>query len=560
MNRLPLNILLIEDQLPFAQLLREYIQLSDSAWSVTAEATTLRGGLQHIENQDFDLIVVDLGLPDSDGLPTFVAVHDRAPQIPIIVISGTKDERVAFETVHRGAQDYLSKDEINRNLLAKSIRYAMERQRLRWELVKARTAAEGANLSKSEFLNNMSHELRTPLNAVIGFSRVLQDQNFGELNERQQRYVNNILNSGQRLLSMVNDVLDVSRFEAGKMLLGLTYFNVSVAILEELNVVREAAQKRQISLETDIDNSLPKVNADPHKFRQILYNLLSNAIKFTPEGGSVKVSASATLRSGRTSREALPDSNQPTTAFLRVSVSDNGIGVAPENNEKIFGEFQQLDASYDRDNEGTGLGLALTKRLVALHGGNIWVESEGSEGRGSDFIFEIPLEPISLQKQVTHDWESSHNPLDIVSVFWGADGKPDKGSDSKATALIIDDDCKLRAFLKEILEAHNLRVIAACDGEEGMALAIQESPDVIVLDLSMPEVTGFDVMQQVREHPRTQKIPIMVYTAAHISDRERRQLDPYVQAIVPKCVGVGELVREVRRLGKIGQLNRKTLA
>jgi signal transduction histidine kinase len=243
---------------------------------------------------------------------------------------------------------------------------------------------ERANLHKSQFLANMSHELRTPLNAIIGFSEILQDQVFGELNEKQLRYINNILNSGRHLLSLVNDVLDLAKVEAGRMELSLEEFSYRQISNEVINQLSALATKKELSISSEIEDKLDVIVADRSRFRQILYNLLSNAIKFTPQGGSIKIS-------GKRETDTPP--------MIVFTVSDTGIGIASEYLEDIFDSFRQLDNSYSRQYQGTGLGLALTRKLVEMHGGKIWVTSE--PGMGSTFSFTIPVTTVPVFKDTT---------------------------------------------------------------------------------------------------------------------------------------------------------------
>jgi signal transduction histidine kinase len=232
---------------------------------------------------------------------------------------------------------------------------------------------EAANRHKSEFLANMSHELRTPLNAVIGFSDVLLEHTFGELNDKQEQYVGIILGSGRHLLSLINDILDLSKIEAGRMELELTAFDVAAAIDNTVTLVRDRAARHGQALAVEVEPGIETFVADERKIKQILLNLLSNAVKFTPDGGRIDV------RVGRVD------------GGIEIAVSDTGIGIAPEDQAMIFEEFRQVSSDYVRKREGTGLGLALTRRFIELHGGTIRVESE--LGKGSTFTFTLPEKP-----------------------------------------------------------------------------------------------------------------------------------------------------------------------
>ena len=232
-----------------------------------------------------------------------------------------------------------------------------------------------ANQHKSEFLANMSHELRTPLNAIIGFSEVLHERMFGELNEKQAEYLQDILASGRHLLSLINDILDLSKVEAGRMELDLAPFDLPAALEGAVTLVKERAGRRGLHLDLSVDPELGTLVADERKFKQILLNLLTNAVKFTPEGGRVTLTA------------ARPDGQSGAPEMVEVAVSDTGVGIAPADQATIFEEFRQV-GSGSQQQEGTGLGLTLTKKFVELHGGRIWVTSE--VGKGSTFAFTLP--------------------------------------------------------------------------------------------------------------------------------------------------------------------------
>jgi signal transduction histidine kinase len=234
---------------------------------------------------------------------------------------------------------------------------------------------EKANRHKSEFLANMSHELRTPLNAIIGFSEVLSEQMFGEVNEKQLEYLKDIHSSGHHLLTLINDILDLSKIEAGRMELELSQFDMGLLLENSLTLVRERATRHGLTLKLDVDDGVDEWVADQRKVKQVVINLLSNAVKFTPPGGSV------TLRARHVGQGNGADA-------VEVAVVDTGVGIAPEEQQLVFEEFRQASGDYLRKSEGTGLGLSLAKRFVELHGGAMRVESE--LGKGSTFAFILP--------------------------------------------------------------------------------------------------------------------------------------------------------------------------
>lgn len=244
-----------------------------------------------------------------------------------------------------------------------------ERKRMEEELIATKRSAEAANHAKSEFLANMSHELRTPLNSIIGFSEILVEKTFGDLNEKQAKYLNNILTSGKHLFALINDILDLSKVEAEKIELKIEEFLLADVFDECRTLVKNIASRKGILLDFQMQG-ISTIKADPVRFKQIMYNLLSNAVKFTPDKGRVDIEA------------------KQVDGMVQIAVKDTGIGIVKEDSEKVFEEFKQIDSSYAKQYQGTGLGLPLTKKLVELHGGKIWLESE--QGKGSTFTFTIP--------------------------------------------------------------------------------------------------------------------------------------------------------------------------
>ncbi|MDD5424587.1 MAG: PAS domain-containing sensor histidine kinase, partial [Candidatus Omnitrophica bacterium] len=241
------------------------------------------------------------------------------------------------------------------------------------EILKAKEAAEGANKAKSSFLANMSHELRTPLNAIIGFSELMKEESVGPLNEKQEEYVDYIHESGKHLLSLINDILDLSKVESGKMALELGEFDLKTLLEKSLVFVKEKAAKHGIALSTDIGEGIGAIRADERKVKQVIFNLLSNSMKFTPDGGKIGINARR-------------DGNKE----ISVCVWDTGIGIDEKDRSKVFSEFEQIDSEYSRKYAGTGLGMPLSKKFVELHGGKMWFESEG-KGKGARFCFTLPL-------------------------------------------------------------------------------------------------------------------------------------------------------------------------
>jgi PAS domain S-box-containing protein len=353
------------------------------------------------------------------------------------------------------------------------------------ELESARSVAEKTNLAKSDFLANMSHELRTPLNSVIGFSEVLQDQMFGPINDKQQEYVNNILTSGRHLLSLINDILDLSKVESGKMELELSPILLRESLDSSMMMLREKALKGGIELRLDLAPEADvRIEADQRKLKQILFNLLSNAVKFTPMAGAVNVSA---VRDGD---------------FIEITVADTGIGIREEDVPKLFQAFTQLESVYTKGFEGTGLGLALTRQLVELHGGRIWMESEF--GTGSRFSFTIPLVQTSAKAPSAY--------------------RADTVSGGGNTVLVIEDDPLTLSTLENALLCKGYRALRASNGIEGVEMAQRNSPDLIVLDLVMPGMNGFDVAERLRNGTAAANVPILVLTSMDLSAANRARL------------------------------------
>ncbi len=350
---------------------------------------------------------------------------------------------------------------------------------------------------KSEFLANMSHELRTPLNAILGFSEILKDNLAGELTPQQrQECLENIHTSGRHLLELVNDVLDLSKIEAGRMELSYDTFRVSSAFREVHNVIKALSERRELTVSEDIAPDELEVRADRSKFKQVLYNLLSNSIKFTPPGGRVWVRA----------RQIDDD--------LVVEVGDTGIGIAPEHQELVFSEFYQIDNQATRQAQGTGLGLALTRRLVQLHGGTIVVES--APGQGAVFTYRIPLN--GLDRSNGH----SHNRI-----------------------LLIEDNPSNRELTQMVLNGNGFQVDVAEDGQEGLQKVRANLYDLVLMDVRLPGMDGLTLTRMLKSDPKTAGIPIVALSAHAMKGDEQEALAAGCAGYITKPIEVSKFVRQI---------------
>ncbi len=353
---------------------------------------------------------------------------------------------------------------------------------------------EAVSQLKSEFLANMSHELRTPLNAIIGFSEILCDQSFGTLNEKQRRYAENVVVSGKHLLQLINEILDLAKVESGKMQLHPETFAVAGMLAEIANFAKGLAAQKEITIRQRLSPRLVTVTADPKKLKQIFYNLLSNAIKFTPNKGWVEISTDVVG-----DFEMSDDDQFVLRRYAEFCVRDNGIGIDKADQARVFQEFQQVDGSYARQYEGTGLGLALTRKLVELHGGSIWLESE--KGKGCSFYFTLPVS----DKDVV---EPRKTPVSTGGGEDAAAGSRELRGDE--VVLVVEDDPHSFELISTYLGEAGYQVVHAADGEEAMKAARSIHPAIITLDIILPDKDGWKILQELKDSPDTRDIPVLI--------------------------------------------------
>lgn len=371
MSETGLQILLVEDSAGDARLLREMFKTEKPDSFQLTHVLRIADAEAHLAKARADIILLDMGLPDGHGIETVRRAHAMAPGVPVIVLTGLDDERLAVEAMKEGAQDYLIKGQIESRALPRTLRHAMERQRMQTESDLARTYQMRF---KDEFLSHVSHELRSPLNAIYQFVTILLDKLAGELNPQQSVDLDIVLRNVKQLQSMINDLFEVTGSQTGKLIIDLQPVSLPDAVADTLNTLQWAADGKGIKLTSDIDSALPPVYADPTRIRQILIILVENAIKFTPANGAVNILARRL--------EQDPD-------LLLLEISDSGCGISPDSIERIFERLFQEPNPVFATGKGLGLGLYICKDLVVRQGGHIWAKS--ALGQGTVFSVTLPI-------------------------------------------------------------------------------------------------------------------------------------------------------------------------
>ena len=384
---------------------------------------------------------------------------------------------------------------------------------------------------KDEFLANMSHELRTPLNAILGLAEALQEGVFGDLNETQTKTLATIETSGQHLLALINDILDVAKIEAGKMELQPEIVDLAELCHSSCKFVFRQAVKKHIQIDTQLTPELPPLAIDERRMRQVLINLLSNAVKFTPPEGRITISTRYCPAKPPRAQVQFP---QAATPKVHITVADTGIGIAPEKLERLFQPFVQIDSALNRRYKGTGLGLALVKRIVELHGGQVFVFSQ--PGAGSRFTLELPCpeakQPSRAEGKGGH--ASKHG--------------PNQTSATPALVLIVEDNEANMATISGYLKARDYSIGQAVDGQQAIDQALKETPDVILMDIQMPGMDGLEAIRKIRRIPQLASVPIVAITALAQPDDRQRCLDAGANRYLPKPLKLKQLAITIQEL------------
>ncbi|MBK9925880.1 MAG: PAS domain S-box protein [Anaerolineales bacterium] len=384
------------------------------------------------------------------------------------------------------------------------------------ELNQTNIELEHANRVKSEFLANMSHELRTPLNSILGLSESLLERTRGPLNDSQQEYIQTIESSGQHLLDLINDILDLSKVEAGKLDYYPQTVDVSTLCRSSMAFVREQALRRSVDIVYESNTEDLKIYADARRLKQVLVNLLSNAVKFTSERGQVTLEVRA----------------YPERDTVQFSVSDTGIGITPDNLRKLFQPFVQVDSALNRQFEGTGLGLTLVQRLTDMHGGSVEVESE--VGKGSRFTVNIPWgqDAVVQEERII---------LGLEPIFTKQTHTEEEKSSTHGVILLVEDNETNILTIGEYLQNHGYTIVNAYDGAEAIKKAEETSPDIILMDIQMPVMDGLDATRKLRANPRFATTPIITLTALAMPGDRERCIDAGANEYLSKPVGLKNL-------------------
>jgi PAS domain S-box-containing protein len=388
------------------------------------------------------------------------------------------------------------------------VRDISDRKRAEEQLQQTNQELARATRLKDEFLANMSHELRTPLNAILGMTEGLQEGVFGTIGDRQLKALQTVERSGTHLLELINDILDVSKIAAGQIKLDYASTSINHLCQSSLTFIKQQAQQKRIQIHTKLQLNLPDLLVDERRIRQVLINLLNNAVKFTPEGGSITLEV---CRHNRLDSRA-DGSNVDLKEFLEIKVIDTGIGIASENIQKLFKPFIQIDSALNRQYEGTGLGLALVKQLVELHGGQ--VELTSKLGGGSCFSISLPyaIDTSLSSGIITSNEPSVTSPLEAPNIV-----------ESQASLILIAEDNEANIItISSYLTAKGYRIVLANNGQEAIAKAMSAQPDLILMDIQMPVMDGLEATKQIRQIPSLVNVPIIALTAlAMTGDRDR---------------------------------------
>jgi signal transduction histidine kinase len=535
------RVLIVDDDLALLQALPEALRLRMAGIQIDT-CDTAQEALERIAEVDYDAVISDIKMPGMDGLALLAQIHKLRPSTPTLLITGHGEHDLAVQALRGGAYDFIQKPidrdyflaSLNRAIHMRQLSRQVEEQRLALErhaneleqIVEERTRElREANKAKDEFLATVSHELRTPLTAILGWAKLLRS---GKLDDTASaRAIETIERNAKSQAQIIEDILDVSRIITGKLRLDVRNVELVPIIETAIDAVSPAADAKGIRLYSALDPNAGPILGDPDRLQQVVWNLLSNAIKFTPRGGRVTV------------RLMLVHSR------VEITVSDTGQGIETELLPFVFDRFRQGNSSLTRRHGGLGLGLAVVRHLVELHGGSAFAESPG-EGKGSTFTVTLPIAAVRLgprregELQVGGSMGESSSSMEGLPSLEGFH------------VLVVDDEADARELLSTMLGQLGAEVRVVGSAAEALAALDQMQPDVLISDIGMPDEDGYSLIQKVRARPpeRGGLVPAAALSAyARAEDRTRSILAGF-QMHVPKPVDPAELAAVITNLGR----------
>jgi signal transduction histidine kinase len=543
------NVLIVDDDELDRRLVK--IVLAKSANLIrfdidTAKTVTEALG-KLVKDNYFNIILLDLNLPDGRGMENVQKVSSAAPNVPIIVLTGLDDEETGIEAIRSGAEDYLVKGDGLAYTLVRTIRYAIERKKEKAGIVEAKNeleqinarllkatvtaremAAEAgkANDAKSQFLANMSHEIRTPMNAIIGFSEVLEEE---PLTEQQKEYIKMILDSGKHLLQLINDILDFSKIETGRTRIENVECSIKSLLANIESLMSPAAKSKHLHLIIEYADNIPSIITDLVKLRRCLVNLIDNAIKFT-EQGCVKIAV-----------KQIEKENKP---FIVFEIIDTGIGIPADKLSIIFDAFVQVDGSTTRRYGGTGLGLTITKQLAGLIEGDISVESE--VGKGSIFRITLPANIAGGEQQPAPESVADRQTderIERIIETGHYNGPGNLRTEFSGRVLVAEDNVMNQTLIKLLLEKLGFVVTIAANSLEASEVVSKQHFELIFMDMQMPGMSGHTATKRLRS--LGVKTPIIAMTAGVDEEDKKECLAAGCDDYIPKPVDKNRLIKVI---------------
>lgn len=483
------RILMVEDNEADARLVREAVAETAAAMFeiIGVERLSEALTLLELEKEGFDAVLLDLSLPDAQGLGTLMRITEAAPSVPIIVMTGSDDEELAMKAVHHGAQEYLVKGEANLKSLTRTVRYAIERQKIDEELKKTRKAAEEAMKIKDKFLSLIAHDLLTPLTSTAALLKVAAMDTNPPLHPTHAKTIAQALGTVDGMAVMIEELLNMSRLQTGMIVPQKRFIDASFVAMSVIDRMAHAALQKGVKLVNNVPHGT-RIYADLGLISEVFFNLISNGIKFTPPGGGVTV--------------FVPENDR-----WVIAVGDTGVGIAKENLDKLFQHEVKFTTPGTAGEKGTGLGLPLSRDIMKAHDGDIRVDSQ--PGRGS--IFSIVLPPV------------------------------------KPVVLIVDDDKLMRLMFRDAVSELNAEIIEAEHGQQAVDIIETVPPHLILLDIMMPVMDGYEMLEYLRKNPKTKLLPVIIITSATDMATREKCFRLGADDLVTKPFVIEELIPRIRR-------------